>query len=202
MDKNTQTASPQTVDAEVPVPAPQPVPLVTPSPTLYGELATGLIGDLDRFSAAVPGFDDETVTPEFVRRKQRVSPEFVNRAVGTLLGSSELLNVKPLDPAETLDDKQYVDAMRPVEQKLLAVYKRVRFTIRVREARLTRRAQQIYGVAKELARDRDTSLIKSQVDDMAKARARRAKPAPKPAEPTLPAPAPGKEDETTTTIRR
>jgi hypothetical protein len=181
-----------TAEPDVPVPA-QPVPLVTPSPTLYGELASGLISDLDQFSANVPGFDDETVTPEFVRRKERISIDFVNRAVGALFGSSELLGVKVLNSSEAMDDKQYVDAMSPVEQKLLVVYRRLRFTIRMRQARLARTAQQIYGIAKELARDRETSTIRGHVDDMAKARTLRAKRKPKPDEAAPPAP--GKEGE-------
>ena len=196
MKENTQITE---SEVPAPVPVPQPVPLVTPSPTLYGELAAGLIADLDRFCASVPGFDDETVTLDFVRRKKRVSKVFVTKAVGALFGNNELLEIKPLDAAETMDDKQYVDAMAPLVQKLGSVFKRLGFTVDVREARLTRKAQQIYGVAKELARDREATEIKTQVDEMAKARKIRAKPAPK----EVPAaPAPGKEGETTTTIRK
>jgi len=201
--RKTMNENTQITESEVPspVPATQPVPLVTPSPTLYGELAAGLSADLDQFTASVPGFDDETVSPEFVRRKQRIGAPFVNKAVGALFGNNELLAIKPLDAAETMDDKQYVDAMSPLVQKLGTVYKRLRFTVQVREARLTRKAQQIYGVAKELARDRETSVIRIQVDEMAKAlKAGRTKPAPKPEEAPA-APAPGKEGETTTTRR-
>jgi hypothetical protein len=183
-------------EPELPVPA-QPVPLVTPSPTLYGELATGLITDLDQFSANVPGFDDETVTTDFVRRKQRISPEFINRAVGALFGDGELLAVKSLNAAEAMDDKQYIDAMLPVEQKLLVVYRRLRFTIRIRQARLARTAQQIYGIAKELARDRDTSTINLHVQDMAKVKnVKVVQRKTKPDEATKPAA--GKEGEPTT----
>ena len=192
MNENTQIN-------ESEVPAPQPVPLVTPSPTLYGELAAGLIAALDQFTASVPGFDDETVTVAFVRRKKRLSKAFVNKAVGALFGNNELLAIKPLDAAEAMDDKQYVDAMFPVVQKLGTVFKRLGFTVDVREARLTRKAQQIYGVAKELARDREATPLNNQVDEMAKTRQRRAKPAPKEAPPAA---APGKESETTTTIRK
>ena len=194
MNDKTQITEPE-------VPTPQPVPLVTPSPTLYGELATTLSADLDQFTASVPGFDDETVTIDFVRRKQRIATVFVNKAVAALFGSNELLAVKPLDAVETMDDKQYVDAMSPLVQKLGTVYQRLRFTVQVREARLARKAQQIYGVAKELARDRETSEIKSHVNEMARAlKARRTKPAAKPEE--TPAAAPGKEGDTTATIRK
>ncbi len=65
---NTQTEVPAQA------PAPQATPLVTPSPTLYGELASALSASLDQFAASVPGFDDETVTRDFVRRKKRISP--------------------------------------------------------------------------------------------------------------------------------
>ena len=193
----------QITESEVPatVPIPQPAPLVTPSPTLYGELATSLSADLDQFTASVPGFDDETVTIEFVRRKQRIATAFVSKAVGALFGNNELLAVKPLDAAETMDDKQYVDAMSPLVQKLGTVYKRLRFTVQVREARLTRKAQQIYGVAKELARDRETAPIAAHVAEMAKAlKGRKSRQLAKPEE--TPAAAPGKEGEATTTIRK
>jgi hypothetical protein len=163
---------PQTDDTRLPVLV-KPIPRLTPSPTFYGQLADGLAADLDRFSANVPGFDDETVQPEFVRRKRRIPRRFVQRAVGALFGSSELLAVEVLDAAETMDDQQYIDAMQPVERKLFAVWKRLRFTIQVREARLARKAQQIYGVAKELARDRETSTIQSHVDEMAKFRSQK-----------------------------
>jgi len=177
---------PKTDDTQLPALA-RPIARVTPSPTLYGELARDLMADLDRFSANVPGFNDETVKPEFVRRKRRIPRPFVQRAVGALFGSNELLAVEVLDAAETMDDQQYLDAMKPVEQKLFAVYKRVRFTNQVREARLARKAQQIYGVAKELARDRETSTIKVHVDEMAKYRTqkkpRRTKPVDVPEDP-------------------
>jgi hypothetical protein len=140
------------------------------------------MGDLDRFTANVPGFDDETVTREFVRRKRRIPRAFVHRAVGALFGSSELHAVEVLDMAETMDDKQYIDAMQPVEQKLFGVWKRLRFTIQVREARLARKAQQIYGVARELARDRETSTIKLHVDEMATFRSQKVRRRTKPDE--------------------
>lgn len=187
---------PNPAEPDVPVPA-QPIPLVTPSPTLYGELASKLGADLDQFAANVPGFDDETMTKEFVRRKQRVKPDFVNRAVGALFGSNELLDVKALNTSEAMDDKQYVDAMAPVAQKMGAVYKRLRFTVRMREARLARTAQQIFGIAKELARDRDTSTLRSHIDDMARIKSLKVRRAPATGETTNPAP--GKEGNGTTT---
>jgi hypothetical protein len=200
MKENSQQQ--QTAETEIPVPVP-PIPRFTPTLTLYGELAAALTASLDQFAASVPGFDDETVSRDFVRRKKRISPEFVKSAVSALFGDNELLGVKPLDGAETMDDKQYIDAMNPVVQKLLTVYKRLNFTVQVREARLVRKAQQIYGIAKELARDRETSTIKSHVDQMARTRQLRRRTAkPEETPPPSPAPDPPGKEEPTTTIRR
>ena len=191
---------PNAAGSDIPVPASPiigPGPLVTPSPTLYGELATQLIADMDRFAASVPGFDDETVTADFVQSKKNISPPFVLRAIGALFGHVELQNVRSINSEAVRDDEQYVNAMLMVEQKLATVTKRVRFTRQIREARLARYALQIYGIAKELARDRETSTLKTLVDELAKFRyvrlavARRKKPAEKPAE--APAPPAGKE---------
>ncbi|HYK01367.1 MAG TPA: hypothetical protein VE974_06395 [Thermoanaerobaculia bacterium] len=172
----------------------EPAPMVTPSPTFYSELANSLLTALDQFTAAVPNFDNPTVSKDYIKKKRRVPALLVTNAVSAVLVHSELHSVKALNAEQTIDDKQYIDAFTPLARHMETALKAIIFGIEAREARLAANAQQIYAVAKAFVRDRESTTLAVHVDNMKRAikAARRGKRAS--AEVEEPA---GKEDATT-----
>ncbi|HEY0160396.1 MAG TPA: hypothetical protein VGF28_24125 [Thermoanaerobaculia bacterium] len=146
--------------------APIPAPLPTPSPTFYSEMAAALVAAVDRLTESVPEFAAPVVPTLVVERKRRVPSEFVARAVGALLVSAELQTVKALNPAQIIDDKQFVDAFEPLAAHVSTALNGLRRVIVARKARLTASAQQIYAFSKALAREREAAPIAEHVENM------------------------------------
>ena len=129
--------------------------LPSPAPTFYSERAKELIAAIDRFTQGVPDFDAPQVSKEFVNRKRQVPPEFISHALSALKVDAELQGVPALKAGEVFLKKQYVEAFHPVIRHLVATLAGVRFSVAAAEAQIAGHAQQIYGVAKALARDRE-----------------------------------------------
>lgn len=139
--------------------------------TAYRELAAALIAALDQFRAAVPDFGTaHHVSKEFIDRKKRIPAKFVVDAVSALLVNDDLQSIPLLKRDEVLDDQQYVENLAPVLRHLGATWKGLKFNIDAREARLAAASQQIYGVARSLASDRDAAAITAHVENMKRSR--------------------------------
>ncbi len=148
-----------------PIPVAEPMP--TPSPTYYGQLATTLVGSLDQFTAAIPDFGNpQQVSMEFVQRKRYIRPQFIADAISALLVSPELQSLRLVNLAEVMDDKQFVDAFLPLLRHLEAATKGLKFIVAMRNARLGEAAQQTYGLARELDRNKAASTISAHVENM------------------------------------
>jgi DNA-binding protein H-NS len=145
------------------------VPRLPYSSPSFWELANTLIGAIDKVSAAVPTFEDSRVSREFVERKLRVPASFVTEAVSALLVEPELRSVNTLSSDRTLLRKQYIDAFLPLLNHMDVATKELRFNIEAQQALLAADAQQIYGFAKVLAQDRDTSSVSVYVGNMKRA---------------------------------
>jgi hypothetical protein len=141
-------------------------PAPAPTPSLYAEMAAALITAVDHLMTSVPDFGVPVVTTDVVDRKRRVPPEFVAKAVNALTVRSELQSIKAVNAAQTVDDKQFVDAFEPLADHLSAALKGLKRVIVARKARLTASAQQIYAFSKALAREREAAPIADHVDEM------------------------------------
>ena len=148
----------------------EPAPVPNPSSTFYSEMVAVLIAAVDHLIQSIPEFDTPVVTTEFVERKRRLSPLFVSRAVNALLVNPELQEVKPLNAAQTIDDKQFIDAFEPLEAHLTTALKGLKRVIAARRARLNAAAELIYLFGKALAQDRDATTIHDHVDTMKRSR--------------------------------
>lgn len=153
-------------DVSVTADGEEPAPIPTPSPTLYSEMAAALIAAVDRLIESVPEFGAPVLASAVVERKRRVPPRFVASAVNAVTVSSELHTVKALNAAQTIDDKQFVDAFEPLAAHLATALKGLRRVILARKARLNASAQQIYAFSKALAREREAAPIGDHVDEM------------------------------------
>jgi hypothetical protein len=74
--------------------------------------------------------------------------------------------VKKLDVAAARDTLQFIDAFRPVLDKVLAFAKNLQYTLNSRKATLAVDSLQIYDIAKGLARDRRSATVEALVANM------------------------------------
>jgi hypothetical protein len=157
---HTPSASPAAVE---------PAPVPTPSPIVYADIAAPLQSAIEQFNAALPPLDNLSMTKEFITRKRRVPAPLVTHAVSAILVEPELQNMKSLNIAQMLDDKQCLDVFIPLERNMDAAHKALIMEIQAREARLAGNSQQVYAVSKALARDRDATTLGVHVVNMKRA---------------------------------
>ena len=98
-----------------------------------------------------------------------------------------------LDVTAARDTLQFIEAFRPVQDKVTAFANSLKFTMASRKASLAADALQIYSIAKGVARDPGAAAVASLVSNLKRDLGRRgrakgsaapaAKPAPQPAGP-------------------
>jgi len=146
---------------------PSPPSTTTPTVTHYKQLAEDFIHRIDELTASIPNVQpSHELTAGFVRRRQNVPDEFLKTTIAAVEQSPELLAVKKLDPAEANDAVQFIDAFRPVLDRIGVFQKDLRHTIRTRRALLGSDALQIYAIGKGLARDAGSAGVASHVENM------------------------------------
>ena len=162
---------------EIPVSNSPSQPITTRA--LFAQIAAALMAALDQFMDAVTDSGGaDSVTKTLVERKRRTPPAFVNHAVNALLTDADLQSVPQLDAEQIRESRDLIDELRPALEHMGNVHKALKATIEAREALLVASAEQIYGIARTLVRDRDSSTLAVHVDNMRKARrpAKRRKP--------------------------
>ncbi len=137
-----------------------------PSPTIthYQQLATEFMAALDEIAQIIPKLEAAHIsTANFVRSHLNVPIEFLATATAAVEQTAELQGVKKLDVASARDTLQFIDAFRPVLDKVSAFAKNLQFTLNSRKASLASEALQIYDIAKGLARDPNSATVVSLV---------------------------------------
>ena len=154
---------------EIPVPTTPTQPI--PTRALFAQIAAALMAALDQFMDAVTDFGGaETVTKNLIEKKRRTRPAFVNNAVNALLTDTDLQSVPQLDAEQIRESRELIEELKPALEHMGNVHKALKTTIEAREALLVASAEQIYGIARTLVRDRDSSTLAVHVDNMRKAR--------------------------------
>ncbi|HEX2062670.1 MAG TPA: hypothetical protein VHK90_18155 [Thermoanaerobaculia bacterium] len=163
----------------------------TPTITHYQQLATEFMAALDEIAQIIPKLEAAHIsTANFVRSHLNVPIEFLGTATAAVEQTAELQGVKKLDVASARDTLQFIDAFRPVLDKVSAFAKNLQFTLNSRKASLASEALQIYDIAKGLARDPNSATVASLVANMKRDLGRRGRPKTPPALRKV-APAPG-----------
>lgn len=122
--------------------------------TYYQQLAEQVTAALDAASAIVPPLDErEFAGAADARRRLNIPIEFLGTAIVSVERIPALQAVRKLDVRMGRDTLQYIDAFRPVVDKLVAFTTRLLLTLQTRQAALTGEALQIYDIAKGLGRD-------------------------------------------------
>jgi len=132
-----------------------PVEAVTPTITHYQQLANEFIRELDEIAANIPKLEAQHVsTVNFVRSHLNASTEFLATVITAIEQTPELQGVGKLDAASGRDTLQFLEAFRPVLDKVTAFARNLQYALNSRKAALVGDALRIYDVAKAIAKDR------------------------------------------------
>ncbi|HSY51002.1 MAG TPA: hypothetical protein VLC46_19515 [Thermoanaerobaculia bacterium] len=141
-----------------------PAPTANPTVTHYEQVAARVSAALDEMLALIPNFAEyHPATREFVRTHQGVPIEFVATAIAAVEANPELQGIRGFDVMQARNALQFIDAFRPVADKLNASAKNVEFTIDVQRAEVNNGALQLYGIAKVVARSPLSTTVATHV---------------------------------------
>ena len=142
-------------------------PVATPTVTHYQQLADDFMRKLDEIAGNVPKLEAEHVsTATFVRSHLNVSNQFLSTVTSGVEQTPELQDINKLDVLAARDTLQFIEAFRPVLDKVMAFGKNLQFTLNSRKASLVLDSLQIYDIAKGLARDPNSAALASLVRNM------------------------------------
>lgn len=190
------TTRASTANAAVPEPGdgtttPPPAP-GTPTPTVthYQQVAAEFMSALDEISQIIPKLEAIHVsTANLVRSRLNVPNEFLATVTAAVEQVPELQAIQKLDVQAAHDTLQFLEAFRPVRDKVDAFAKNLKYTMDSRKAKLATDSLLTYDVAKGLARDPNSATIASLVANMKRDLGRRGRPKTPPAlRKTSPAP--------------
>ncbi len=175
------TANPATT-AEEPggtTPPPTTPPPDTPTPTIthYQQIAAEFMAALDEISQIIPKLAAAHVsTVNLVRSRLNVPNQFLATVTAAVVQVPELQAMQKLDVNEALDTLQFLEAFRPVRDKVDAFATNLKYTMDSRKADLATKALLTYDVAKGLARDPNSATIAALVANMKRDLGRRGRP--------------------------
>jgi hypothetical protein len=163
----TQSKRPTASAAEAPADGTTPETTLTPTITHYQQLADAFMKDLDEIATTIPKLEASHVsTANFVRSHLNVSNDFLATAIAAVEQTPALQGVNKLDVLAARDTLQFIEAFRPVLDKVSAFASSLKFTIASRNASLAADALQIYDIAKGVARDPGSAAVASLVANM------------------------------------
>jgi hypothetical protein len=154
-------------------------PTTTPSPTTtrYQELANQFSAQLDELLAIIPNMEASHVSiATFVRSHLNVPTEFLATAIAAVEQTPELDAVGKLNVVAARDTLQFIEAFRPIHDKIVSVANRLKFTLNSRRATLAADSLQIYNIAKGVARDPASADVAAHVANMKRDLGRRGRP--------------------------
>lgn len=149
----------------------------TPTITFYKQLADEFMKELDEIAPIIPQLEAAHIsTVNFVRSHLNVPIEFLATAIAAVEQTPALQAVNKLDVLAGRDTLQFIEAFRPVLDKVSAFTNALKFTIASRKASLAADSLQIYDIAKGLARDPGSAAIASVVANMKRDLGKRGRP--------------------------
>jgi hypothetical protein len=129
----------------------------TPTTTHYQQLATELMKALDQIAAIIPPTEPvQSSAMKAIRAHMIIPDEFCGTTLVSVEQLPELQVIECLDVIAGRDTLQFLDAFRPVEDKILAFGKTLHFALMVRKDLLVTQSLRTYDIAKGIARDNRT----------------------------------------------
>lgn len=154
-------------------------PVDTPTPTIthYQAVAAEFMTALDEIAQIIPKLEAIHVsTANLVRSRLNVPNEFLATVTAAVEQVPELQSINKLDVNAARDTLQFLEAFRPVRDKVDAFAKNLKYTMDSRKAKLATDSLLTYDVAKGLARDPNSATIASLVANMKRDLGRRGRP--------------------------
>lgn len=152
-----------------------PVDPDTPTPTHYQLLAAELMAVLDQMAAILPKLEEaETVTAKSARANLNVSDAFCAIAINAVEQVPELDASKKLDAEKGRNRLQFLEAFRPMSDKVTAFGLRLSHALMVIKSQLATDSLQIYRIAKGHASDGRSPAMAAHVAALKRALGRRA----------------------------
>ncbi len=162
----------------------------TPALNAYEQVVANLNNAIDALVAQIPELQaPHATTSKFVRTHLNVPLEFIGGAVAAVTNSPVLQGFNTFSADEGRAALQFMGAFQPLQEKVSLLAQNLQFTINERQANISVKAQTLYGMAKQAARDPNNVGLTGHVK-LLKEHLVRAKRAKKAAGQT-PAPAPG-----------
>src|SRR6185369_16505012 len=104
--------------------APDPATVPTPTITHYQQIADDFSKALDQISQMIPNLEmQHPATVNFVRSHTNVPTEFLATAIAAVEQTPQLQNTGKLDVTAARDTLQFIDAFRPIHDKVTAFAK-------------------------------------------------------------------------------
>src|SRR5258708_29378353 len=123
-------------------------------------LAAELLGVLNDFAARIPGLSSpHKSTGPSVRRHRTIPKAFMRSAIFTTEQFESLQATGTLGINAAREPLQFVDAFKPVLDKLKTLTQDMGFTIELQTSEASDAALRIYGIAKILSRDPATGEL-------------------------------------------
>jgi hypothetical protein len=155
------------VTGDVPQVPSDPAPVQTPTITHYQQIAANLAKAIDDMLALIPSLmEPHPSTTGFVRRHQNVPLEFIATAIASVEANPALQGAGILDVTEARDSLQFIDAFRPMADRLNAAAASLTFSIDTRRANASTSALQVYAVAKGVARVPQNTSVATHVANL------------------------------------
>src|ERR1041385_2550255 len=149
----TRATTAEAAAVEPPTGAP-PTDTVTPTITHYQQVAAEFMAALDEIAKIIPKLEAAHVsTANLVRSRLNVPNEFLATVTAAVEQTPELQAIQKLDVNAAHDTLQFLEAFRPVRDKVDAFAKNLKYTMDSRKAKLATDSLLTYDVAKGLARD-------------------------------------------------
>jgi hypothetical protein len=148
------------------VPADPVPPAQTPTVTHYQQIAVNLAKAVDDMLALIPSFvEAHPDTKTFVNSHQNVPLTFIATAVAAVEANPELQRGS-FDATEARDALQFIDAFRPMADRLHAAAKNLTFSINSRKANAGTGALEVYAIAKRVALNPLSTTVASHVGNL------------------------------------
>lgn len=135
--------------------------------TRYQEIAGQFMSALDALTATLPKLEVEHgSTVNTVNGHLNIPNAFLGSSIAAVEQTPELQGLQTLDIAEGHDALQFIEAFRPVADKVNALARSLEFTMSFRKSALAVDALRVYDLAKSVARNPRNAAIVAHVKTM------------------------------------
>jgi hypothetical protein len=140
----------------------------TPTTTHYQQLAAELMSVFDQLAVLIPKLAEAeaSATTRIARSRQNVPDAFCATAIDAVEQVPEVDGEKKLNTELSRNRLQFLEAFRPVDDKLTALSKRLRHALRTTKSLLAADTLHVYRLFKSHASDDKSPLVKAHAAAM------------------------------------